>query len=183
MSGRRPNKQLVSAIDIEITDDGIAVSKVRRSPWATDVDAAIEFASEFEFLMTDPKKPIRDGQFWVLDRTTGQRLTVWAGSFVPKIILNNRYTGIEAALADQEPYLRAQRMKLRPNGTTGQGRFYSKSREYNLLPYYMSIFRPEHQARGERNGVRIPLEDKGGFLRVFVPPEGGIAGILLKKAP
>lgn len=176
MSGRRPNKQLVSAVDIEITDDGISVSKVRRSPWATDIDAAIEFTSEFEFLMTDPKKPIRDGQFWVLDRTTGQRLTVWAGSFVPKIILNNRYPGIEAALADQEPYLRAQRMKLRPNGTTGQGKFYSKSREYNLLPYYMSIFRPEHQTRGERNGVRIPLEDKGGFLRVFVPPEGGIAG-------
>lgn len=105
MPGRRLDKQLVSAVNVEITSDGISVSEVRRSPWATDTAAAIEFVSEFEFLMADPKKPIRDGQFWIVDRQTGQRLTVWTGGFVPKIILNDNYASIEAALGAQEVHL------------------------------------------------------------------------------
>ncbi|MFZ4504689.1 MAG: hypothetical protein ACOYM1_12150, partial [Methylovulum sp.] len=176
MPGRRPNKQLVSAVNIEITHEGICVSKVRRSPWATDTIAAFEFASEFEFLMDDPKKPIRNAQFWIVDRQTNQRLRVWSGAFVPKIILSDGYAGIEAALGDQQSHLIAQRAKVRPNGTRGQGKFYSKSREFNLLPYYMSMLKRECQSQGDHNGLRISVEDRNTFIRVFVPPEGGVTG-------
>lgn len=176
MPGKQPRKQLVSAVDVEITNDGIAVSKVRRSPWSSDAVAAIDFVFEFDFLQPNPKEPIRNGQLWIIDRLTQQRMTVWSGGFVPKIILNDQYAGIEAALAIQENHLQSQRMKTRKNGTRGQGKFYSKSRDFNLLPYYMSMFKKEHQAQGERNGTRIPFEDRGAFVRVFVPPEGGISG-------
>lgn len=52
----------------------------------------------------------------------------------------------------------------------------SKGREFNLLPYYISMFTPEHASRGERVGRRMPLQDCGSFVRLFVPPEGGISG-------
>ena len=57
-----------------------------------------------------------------------------------------------------------------------KGRFLSKGREFNLLPYYISMFRPEHAKHGERVGLKMPVQDCGTFVRVFVPPEGGISG-------
>jgi len=169
MPGRQPRKQLVSAVDVTLAESGIAVDRVRRSPWSSAELAAIDFVSEFPFLQPDGKEWIRDGQFWVVDRDSAERLTVWAGAFVPRIILNNQYAGIEAALAAQDKFLAGQRAE-------GGGRYYSKGREFNLLPYYMSMYRPGDAVRGERTGTRIPVQDCGAFLRVFVPPEGGING-------
>jgi hypothetical protein len=169
MSGRQPRKQLVSAVDVTLTEAGISVDRVRRSPWSTAELAAIDFVTEYPFLQPDGKEWIRDGQFWVVDRQSAERLTVWAGAFVPRIILNNQYAGIETALAAQEGFLAGQRVE-------GGGRYYSKGREFNLLPYYMSMYRPGEAVRGERTGTRIPVQDCGAFLRVFVPPEGGING-------
>lgn len=169
MSGRQPRKQLVSAVDVTLTEGGIAVDRVRRSPWSSADLAAIDFVSEFPFLQPDGKEWIRDGQFWVVDRQSAERLTVWAGAFVPRIILNNQYAGIEAALSAQDAFLAAQRAE-------GGGRYYSKGRDFNLLPYYMSMYRPGEAVRGERTGTRIPVQDCGTFVRVFVPPEGGING-------
>jgi hypothetical protein len=169
MPSRQPRKQLVSAVDVTLTESGITVDRVRRSPWSSADLAAIDFVSEFAFLQPDGKDWIRDGQFWVVDRHSAERLTVWAGAFVPRIILNNQYAGIEAALAAQEGFLAAQRAE-------GGGRYYSKGRDFNLLPYYMSMYLPGEAVRGERTGTRIPAQDCGAFLRVFVPPEGGING-------
>lgn len=169
MPGRQPRKQLISAVDVTIDDRGISVERVRRSPWSSDATAAIDFVAEFPFLQPEGKDWIRDGQLWILDRKSGERLTVWAGHFVPRIILNNRYTSIEAALAAQDAFLSLQR-------AGGGGRYYSKSRDFNLLPYYMSIYRVGERVRGERTGTRIPVQDCGSFLRVFVPPEDGING-------
>jgi hypothetical protein len=169
MPGRQPRKQLVSVVDVTLAQAGITVERVRRSPWSTAEMAAIDFVSEFPFLQPDGKEWIRDGQFWVVDRKGAERLTVWSGAFVPRIILNNQYAGIEAALAAQHDFLKAQRAE-------GGGRYYSKGRDFNLLPYYMSMYRSGNSVRGERTGTRIPVQDCGGFLRVFVPPEGGING-------
>jgi len=169
MTGKQPRKQLVAVVDVQVSADGIAVERVRRSPWSSDAMAAIDFIGEFTFLQPDGKDWIRDGQFWVVDRATSERLTVWSGTFVPKLILNDGYAGIEAALAAQEQFLSARR-------EDGGGRFYSKSREFNLLPYYMSMYRADHKVTSERTGTRIPVQDCGAFLRVFVPPEGGING-------
>lgn len=169
MPGRQPRKQLVSAVDVTLTERGIAVDRVRRSPWSSAELAAIDFVSEFPFLQTEGKEWIRDGQFWVVDRQSAERLTVWAGAFVPRIILNDQYASIEAALSAQDSFLAAQRAE-------GGGRYYSKGRDFNLLPYYMSMYRPGEAVRGERTGTRIPVQDCGAFLRAFVPPEGGING-------
>lgn len=169
MPGRQPRKQLVSAVDVTLTAAGISVDRVRRSPWSSAALAAIDFVSEFPFLQPEGKAWIRDGQFWVVDRRSAERLTVWAGAFVPRIILNDRYAGIEAALVAQDEFLARQR-------TEAKGQCYSKSRDFNLLPYYMSMYRQGEAVRGERTGTRIPVQDCGVFLRVFVPPEGGIKG-------
>ena len=169
MAGRQPRKQLVAAVDVQVSGDGIAVERVRRSPWSSDAMAAVDFIDEFPFLQSDGKEWIRDGQFWVIDRATQERLTVWSGTFVPKLILNDGYAGIEAALAAQEQFVSARR-------ENAGGRYYSKSREFNLLPYYMSMYLAEHRVPNERTGTRIPVQDCGTFLRVFVPPEGGING-------
>lgn len=163
---QRP-KQLVARVDVDITADGISVTRVRRSPWPKDALAAIDFVSEFPFLQPEGEF-IRDGQFWVIDRDSGERLTVWAGSFIPRIILNDKYAGIEAALAAQEQHLATRREK------GSKGRYYSKGLDLNLLPYYMSMYLPEHQRRDERTGSRIAVQDRGVFVRVFVPPAGGI---------
>ncbi|WP_257993455.1 hypothetical protein [Cupriavidus pauculus] len=113
---------------------------------------------------------IRDGQFWVIDAKTGDRLSVWAGRFVPKIILNDAYPDIETAIAAQDDYQAEQKAE------GGKGRLLSKSRDFNLLPYYISMFRPEHSTRGERIGLKMPVQDCGSWVRLFVPPEGGING-------
>ncbi|NUA30557.1 hypothetical protein [Cupriavidus basilensis] len=169
MPGRQLRKQLVSVVNVTLDTRGISVGSVRRSPWSSDAMAAIDFVTEFPFLQPEGEEWIRDGQFWVVDRETQERLTVWAGTFVPRIILNDSYASIEVALAKQDGFLSLQRQ-------SGGGRYYSKGRDFNLLPYYMSMYRLGQQVRRERMGTRIAVQDCGSFLRVFVPPEGGIKG-------
>lgn len=169
MRGRQPPEQLVAAVDLQVEGDSLSVVRVRRTPWG-DTSALLDLVFEFPFLQENGKDWVRDGQFWVVDRKSSERLTVWAGSFVPKIILNDAYDGIEHAIAAQDEYQATQKEEC------SQGRFLSKGREFNLLPYYISMFKPEHAKHGERVGLRMPVQDCGTFVRVFVPPEGGISG-------
>lgn len=169
MPGRSPPVQLVAAVDVRLQGDSIFVIRVRRTPWG-DASSVIDLVSEFPFLQENGKGWVRDGQFWVVDCKSDDRLTTWAGNFVPKIILNDAYEGIEHAIAAQDEFQATRK----EDG--GQGRFLSKGREFNLLPYYISMFRPEHAKRGERVGLKMPVQDCGTFVRVFVPPEGGISG-------
>lgn len=169
MQGKQAPEQLVSAVDVRVDGDSLWVTRVRRTPWG-DPTAIIDFVGDFPFLQESGKEWIRDAQFWVVDRTGGERLTVWSGAFVPKIILNDAYVGIEQAISAQDRHLEEQR------ASGSQGRFLSKAQNFNLLPYYISMYRPGHIVRGERVGARMPVQDRGAFVRVFVPPEGGISG-------
>jgi hypothetical protein len=169
MTGRQSPEQLVAAVDVQVEGDSLSVIRVRRTPWG-DAGALLDLVFEYPFLQESSKDWVRDGQFWVVDRKTSERLTVWAGAFVPKIILNDSYEGIEHAIAAQDDHQAAQK----EDGS--QGRFLSKGREFNLLPYYISMFKPEHAKHGERVGLRMPVQDCGTFVRVFVPPEDGISG-------
>lgn len=38
------------------------------------------------------------------------------------------------------------------------------------------MFKPEHAKHGERIGLKMPVQDCGAWVRVFVPPEGDISG-------
>jgi hypothetical protein len=169
MMGRQPPEQLIAAVDVQVEGDSLSVVRVRRTPWG-DTSAVLDLVFEFPFLQESGKDWVRDGQFWVVERKSNERLTVWAGSFVPKIILNDSYEGIEQAIAAQDEHQVARKEE------GSQGRFLSKGREFNLLPYYISMFKPEHAKHGERVGLRMPVQDCGSFVRVFVPPEGGISG-------
>ncbi|XYI32282.1 hypothetical protein MNJPNG_08985 [Cupriavidus oxalaticus] len=169
LPGRQTPEQMVAAVDVMIEGSAVYVTRTRRTPWGK-TSALLEFVAEFPFLQECGKSWIRDKQFWVVDATTGARLNVWAGKFVPKIILNDAYPGIEAAIAAQDDYLTAQ------IEDGGKGRLLSKSRDFNLLPYYISMFRPEHTKHGERIGLKMPVQDCGSWVRLFVPPEGGING-------
>lgn len=167
--GRAEPEQIIAAVDVRVLGNSIEVVRVRRTPWG-DSSAVLDLVFEYEFLQEKGKDAVRDGQFWVVDQVTGERLTVWAGAFVPKIILNDAYEGIEHAIAAQDGYLAERREQ------GSKGRFLSKGREFNLLPYYISMFRPEHAKHGERVGLKMPVQDCGTFVRVFVPPAGGISG-------
>lgn len=169
LPGRAAPEQTIAAVDVRVEGDTLAVTRVRRTPWGSS-EAVLDFVFEYDFLQEQGKDAVRDGQFWVVDHATGEKLTVWAGAFVPKIILNDAYEGVEHAISAQNDYL-AQR---REEGS--KGRFLSKGREFNLLPYYISMLNPEHARHGERIGLRMPVQDCGTFIRVFVPPEGGISG-------
>lgn len=169
LPGRAAPEQTIATVDVRVLGDAIEVNRVRRTPWGNS-GAVLDLVFEYEFLQEQGKDAVRDGQFWVVDQATGERLTVWAGAFVPKIILNDAYEGIEHAIAAQDSYLAERREE------GSKGRFLSKGREFNLLPYYISMFKPAHAKRGERIGLRIPVQDCGTFVRVFVPPEGGISG-------
>lgn len=169
MQGRQSPEQLVAAVDVQVEGDSLSVIRVRRTPWG-DADALLDLVFEFPFLQENGRDWVRDGQFWVVDRKSEERLTIWAGAFVPKIILNDAYEGIEHAIAAQDEHQALQKEE------GSAGRFLSKGREFNLLPYYISMFKPEHGKHGERVGLRMPVQDCGTFVRVFVPPEGGISG-------
>jgi hypothetical protein len=168
--GGRRSKQLVACVEVELTADGIAVRSTARSPWSRDTAAALDFVERFPFLQPDGKQMIQDGQFWLVDPPTGERLTAWSGPIVPRIILNDAYPSVESALAAQEPGLQRKRE------AGERARYYSKGRDFNMLPYYMSMYGPDHQVRGEKNGTKIAVQDCGVFARVFVPPAGGIVG-------
>lgn len=169
LPGRQAPEQMVAAVDVMVEGNSIGVTRTRRTPWGRPA-ALLDFIAEFPFLQENGKDWIRDGQFWVIDSGTEDRLTVWSGAFIPKIILNDAYSGIEAAIAAQDDHQAAQK----EGGS--KGKFLSKSRDFNLLPYYMSMFKPEHSKRGERVGLKIPVQDCGAWVRMFVPPEGGISG-------
>jgi hypothetical protein len=161
---RAYTKQIIVAVDVEIDKDSIWVRGTRRTPWSNERIANLSFVEQYSFLLDDNNN-VRDNQFWVVDTLTGKRLCAWNGSFIPKIILNNRYAGIEAALACQD------------EAASGNGlSFYSKSKSYNLLPYYISMLPPQLKARAEQMGRFMPLQDCGSWVRVFVPPADGIDG-------
>lgn len=169
-TGRKgPPEQLVSAVDVTVGGEGIRVRRVRRTPWG-DTGALMDMVSEYEFLQETGKEGVRDGQFWVVDNQTEERLRVLSGDFVPKIILNDEYEGIEHAIGAQDDYLAHRRDE------GGKGRFLSKGREFNVLPYYIAMYKREHLPQGERIGTRMPAQDCGPWVRFFVPPEGGISG-------
>lgn len=169
LPGRQSPEQMVAAVDVTVEGDTLCVTRTRRTPWG-NAGALLEFVAEFPFLQESGKDWIRDGQFWIVDAQAEERLTVWAGTFVPKIILNDAYSGIEAAIAAQDQHQAA----MVEEG--GKGCFLSKSRDFNLLPYYISMFKPEHSKHGERIGLKMPVQDCKAWVRVFVPPEGGISG-------
>jgi len=169
MPGRQAPEQLVAAVDVQVRGNSLFVTRVRRTPWG-DASALLDLVFEFPFLQENGKDWVRDGQFWGVDKKSGERVTVWAGNFVPKIILNDAYEGIEHAIAAQGDFQADKKKEENP------GRYLSKRREFNLLPYYISMFKPEHAIRGERVGLKMPVQDCGAFVRVFVPPEGGISG-------
>ncbi len=169
MPGRQLPEQMVAAVDLMVEGDSLCVTRTRRTPWGK-AGAVLRFVSEFPFLQETGKEGIKDGQFWVVDANTQERLTVWAGTFVPKIILNDTYPTIEAAIAAQDEYRAAQMEE------GSKGKLLSKGRDFNLLPYYISMFKPGHGHHGERIGSKMAVQDCGTWLRVFVPPEGGING-------
>lgn len=169
MSGRQAPEQMVAAVDVTVDGDTVRVTRTRRTPWGK-AGAVLRFVSEFPFLQESGKEWIRDGQFWVVDVETQERLTVWAGSFVPKIILSDAYPTIEAAIAAQDEH----RAAAVEEGS--KGRLLSKGRDFNLLPYYISMFKPGYGHHGERVGLKLAVQDCGPWLRAFVPPEGGING-------
>ncbi len=169
MPGRQVPEQMVAAVDVIIQGHSLCVTRTRRTPWGK-AGAVLRFVSEFPFLQETGKDGIKDSQFWVVDAKTRERLTVWAGTFVPKIILNDSYQSIEVAIAAQDEH-RATQIE-----EGSKGKLLSKGRDFNLLPYYISMFKPGHGHHGERIGLKMAVQDCGTWLRVFVPPEGGING-------
>lgn len=169
MEGRSP-KQLVSVVDVTIDARGVSIERVQRSPWSKAESIVIDRVMQYPFLQAPNGKSIRDNQFWIIDRVTGHRLTVYAGKgIVPYVVLNDAYPSVESALKAQAGHLAAQR-------EAGGGKFYSKSQKFNVLPYYISMYEAGCAPRNERNGTRIAVQDRGGFVRVFVPPADGITG-------
>jgi hypothetical protein len=167
--GNRATKSLAAAVTVVVTETHLRVTKVTRTPWSNAASALYDLAEAFPFIL-DKDGEVRDGRLWIKDDASGDRLTVWSGPFVPKLILNAEYHCIEQALGAQEGYLEAKGR----NGAPAS--FFSKSRQFNLVPHYISAFSPDYQMRGEKAGERIVVQDQDAFVRVFVPPFGGIVG-------
>jgi hypothetical protein len=172
-------KELVSAVDIEVRGEEIVVHRVRRTPWSRSSSAALRMCFEFPFIQGPSKDggaagPIRDAQFWMVHRESGERLAAWRGEFVPKLILNDVYSSIEAALRRQEDD-HSSKVLPSADGDTGSLKYYSKGRDANLLPYYMSM-RAGVSKGPEKPGTKVALQDNGAFVRVFVPPASSLKG-------
>jgi hypothetical protein len=157
-------KQLVSCVKVSLEDGEIRVQETSKSRWSKDTQCALRYLADYPFLQPDDK-PIRDGQFWIVDERTSHRLRVWSGSFVPTILLNANYPSIEDVLSLQEEDLREHAFK-----------YYSKSHKWNLLPYYMYIFDDGVERARVKDRESVSLQDRGEFLRLFVPPAEALAG-------
>lgn len=144
------------------------VQQASKSRWSTDTQCALRYLADYPFLQPDDK-PIHDGQFWVVDERTGQRLRAWSGSFVPKILLNANYPSIEDVLSLQEEELRELQREH-------AFKYYSKSHKWNLLPYYMYIFDDGVEHAKVKDRESVSLQDRGEFVRLFVPPAEALAG-------
>jgi hypothetical protein len=173
-------KELVATVDIQISGTEILVTGMKRTPWSRSAAAALGMCFDYPFLQSPAKNgattgPIRDGQFWVLDKASGNRLAAWRGDFVPKIILNDVYPTIERALRLQE-----DEHASKTGGMAGVGhgglKFYSKGRDANLVPYYMSMRAADQQIGAENVGSKVAVQDCGAFVRVFVPPADSLKG-------
>jgi hypothetical protein len=167
-TGRGQYKQLVSCVKISVENGEILVLEANKSRWSRDTQCALRYLADYPFLQPDDK-PIRDGQFWVVNEHTGHRLHVWSGSFIPKILLNARYPSIEDVLSLQGDALRDALCEQ-------PFKYYSKSRKWNLLPYYMYIFDEGAEHAKVRDRESVSLQNRGEFLRLFVPSAEVLAG-------
>ena len=170
-------KELVAAVDIQISGDQISVTGMRRTPWSRSTATVLGMCFDYPFLQGPGKNgaangPIRDAQFWMVDKASGHRLAAWRGDFVPKVILNDEYPSIERALRLQED----QHVRKLAGIADGKLKYYSKGRGMNLLPYYMSMLAAGQQDGAENAGSKVALQDCGAFVRVFVPPADSLKG-------
>ena len=170
-------KELVAAVDIQIAGDQICVTGMRRTPWSRSTATALGMCFDYPFLQGPGKNgaasgPIRDAQFWMVDKASGHRLAAWRGDFVPKVILNDEYPSIERALRLQED----EHVRKSAGAADGGLKYYSKGRGANLLPYYMSMFATGQREGAENAGSKVALQDCGAFVRVFVPPADSLKG-------
>jgi hypothetical protein len=163
-AGRTTTRTLIASVHVEIGNDGIWVRSTRRTRWSHERGDNLLFVEQFPFLL-NPDRKVRDKQFCIVDTTTGSRLQAWNGSFIPKIILNARYPSIEAALARQDA-----------SRSIDSHAFYSKSKSHNILPYYISMRDGGTRERADQVGRLIALQDRGDWVRIFIPPADGIDG-------
>lgn len=172
LAGERHSTTQCAAVELQVAQGALQVRGTRRTPWGSSA-ALLAWLEEFKFLERNAAGVVRDRQFWVIDTATQTRLRVHAGSFVPRIILNAQYESIEAAMAAQDAYLERAKAQGR------KGQLLSKSAQFNVLPYYISVWKAgctPPRKHGERTGTKVFLQDRGDWLRVFVPPESGING-------
>lgn len=103
-------------------------------------------------------KKIQGDSLFVVDETSGRYLRRYSGAIVPKIVLNSRYAGIDQALETMAS----------DGGLSDKGNF-SRSSTWSLLPFYAPP--PEKIAEDIRWRDTSFIEDKGSFIRYFVPSQ------------
>lgn len=103
-------------------------------------------------------RTFQSDSMYVVDESSGRYLRRYAGNFVPKIILNNRYPSIDDALATI-----AENDGLLTSG------YYRRSSDSALLPFYLPPAEKVSPNVKWRDSSFV--EDKGKFVRYFVPSQ------------
>lgn len=103
-------------------------------------------------------KKIQGDSLFVVDETSGRYLCRYSGAIVPKIVLNSRYTGIDEALET-----------MASDGGLSDKGYFSRSSTWSLLPFYAPP--PEKIAEDIRWRDTSFIEDRGSFIRYFVPSQ------------
>lgn len=103
-------------------------------------------------------KQIQGDSLFVVDEASGRYLRRYSGAFVPKIVLNSRYGGIDEALET-----------MASDGGLSDKGYFSRSSTWSLLPFYSPP--PEKIAEDIRWRDTSFIEDRGSFIRYFVPSQ------------
>lgn len=103
-------------------------------------------------------RKIQGDSLYLIDDASGRYLRRYSGAIVPKIVLNSRYTGIDEALSMMEAN----------GGLTDKG-YFSRSSDWSLLPFYAPP--SEKVAEDIRWRDTSFIEDRGSFIRYFVPSQ------------
>lgn len=103
-------------------------------------------------------KKIQGDSLFVVDESSGRYLCRYSGAFVPKIVLNSRYSGIDEALS-----------AMKAEGGLSEKGYFSRSSNWSLLPFYAPP--SEKVAEDIRWRDTSFIEDRGSFIRYFVPSQ------------
>lgn len=155
-TNRRIQRDHRNILVAAITEISISGGELEIISFARHVDIGLKAKNELIARHGFLGSEIHDDRFFLVCQRTKECLKRFSGSFIPKVLLNDKYVTIESALT-----------AMAEGGAISEKGVFSRGRKWSLFPFYTPPDRVGTVLRNWRSALFA--EDRQAYLRYFSP--------------